>query len=198
MQIQPVTRDIADSLGMKNDEGAIVAEPQAGSPAAKAGIKAGDVIIKVNGEAIKDARMLSRKVSSLAPGANAKFDIIRDGKDQQLTLVIGEMPKDRHAEATGEQPATPALGLALAPADKVNGAGDQGVVVTKVDPDGPAAERGFKVGDVILDVGGAKVGNPADVQKAVADARTGGKKSVLMRIKSGDQTRFVAVPVGTA
>jgi serine protease Do len=71
-------------------------------------------------------------------------------------------------------------------------------VVTKVDPDGPAAERGFKVGDVILDVSGAKVGNPADVRKAVADARTGGKKSVLMRIKSGDQTRFVAVPVGTA
>jgi serine protease Do len=197
VQIQPVTRDIADSLGMKNDEGAIVAEPQAGSPAAKAGIKAGDVIVKVNGEAIKDARMLARKVSSLAPGANAKLDVIRDGKEQQITLVIGDMPKDRRAEATGEQPATPALGLALAPADKANGSGE-GVVVTKVDPDGPAAERGFKVGDVILDVGGAKVGNPADVTKAVADARTGGKKSVLMRVKSGEQTRFVAVPVGTA
>jgi serine protease Do len=107
------------------------------------------------------------------------------------------MPKDRRAEVTGEQPATPALGLALAPADKANGSGE-GVVVTKVDPDGPAAERGFKVGDVILDVGGAKVGNPADVSKAVADARSGGKKSVLMRVKSGEQTRFVAVPVGTA
>ncbi len=200
VQIQPVTRDIADSLGMKNDEGAIVAEPQAGSPAAKAGIKAGDVIVKVNGEAIKDARMLSRRVSSLAPGANAKLDIIRDGKEQQVSLTIGDMPKDRRAEATGgeQEPATPALGLALAPADKVNGAGGQGVVVTKVDPNGPAAERGFKVGDVILDVGGSKVGNPADVSKAVADARSGGKKSVLMRIKSGDQTRFVAVPVGTA
>ena len=201
VQIQPVTREIADSLGMKNDEGAIVAEPQAGSPAAKAGIRAGDVIVKVNGDAIKDARMLARRVSSLAPGANAKLDVIRDGKEQQVTLVIGDMPQGRRAEATGDERepnAAPALGLALAPADKVSGAGEQGVVVTKVDPDGPAAERGFKVGDVILDVGGSKVGNPTAVRKAIADARTGGKKTILMRIKSGEQTRFVAVPVGTA
>jgi serine protease Do len=201
VQIQPVTREIADSLGMKNDEGAIVAEPQAGSPASKAGIKAGDVIVKVNGDAIKDARMLARRVSSLAPGTNAKLDVIRDGKEQQITLVIGDMPQGRRAEATGDErepKAAPALGLALAPADKVSGAGEQGVVVTKVDPEGPAAERGFKVGDVILDVAGSKVGNPTEVRKAIADARSGGKKTILMRIKSGDQTRFVAVPVGTA
>jgi serine protease Do len=201
VQIQPVTREIADSLGMKNDEGAIVAEPQAGSPASKAGIKAGDVIVKVNGDAIKDARMLARRVSSLAPGENAKLGVIRDGKEQQITLVIGDMPQGRRAEATGDERepnAAPALGLALAPADKASGTGEQGVVVTKVDPEGPAAERGFKVGDVILDVGGSKVGNPNEVRKAIADARSGGKKTILMRIKSGDQTRFVAVPVGTA
>jgi len=200
VQIQPVTRDIADSLGMKNAEGAIVAEPQANSPAAKAGIKAGDVIVRVNGETIKDARMLARKVSALAPGSKANLDVIRDGKEQQVALTIGDMPRGRLASAAGseQEPAAPALGLTLAPADRVSGAGEEGVVVTNVDPDGPAAERGFKVGDVILDVGGSKVGNPQDVRKAVADARSNGKKTILMRIKSGDQTRFVAIPVGTA
>src|SRR6185436_1636251 len=77
VQIQPVTRDIADSLGLKNAEGALVAEPQADGPAAKAGIKSGDVITKVNGDAIKDARTLARRISSLAPGASVKLGVVR-------------------------------------------------------------------------------------------------------------------------
>ena len=205
VQIQPVTKDIADSLGMKTAEGALVAEPQAGSPAAKAGIKSGDVITKVNASPIKDARTLARQISSLSPGTSVKLTIMRDGKEDQVSLTLGELPNERQAKADTksedrEVPGTglPALGLTLAPADKTAGAGNEGVVVLRVDSDGPAAERGFKTGDVILDVGGSKVGSPADVRKALGEAKTSGKRTVLMRIKSGEVTRFVALPLGNA
>ena len=92
----------------------------------------------------------------------------------------------------------PKLGLSLAPGNQVAGSSGEGVVVTQVDPDGPAAERGFKTGDVILDVGGATVSTPNDVKKALADAKGAGKKTVLMRVKSEGGTRFVALPIGTA
>ncbi len=201
VQIQPVTRDIADSLGLKNAEGALVAEPQPGSPAAKAGIKSGDVIVKVNADEVKDARNLARRISSLTPGTSVKLTIIRQGKESHLTMTLGELPNERQAKAdtSSEQrevPGTglPVLGLTLSPAK----GGGEGVVVTKVESDGPAAERGFKTGDIILDIGGARVSSPADVRKALGDAKTAGKRTVLMRVKSGEATRFVALPLGNA
>ena len=90
------------------------------------------------------------------------------------------------------------LGLSVAPASEVSGAGAQGVVVTAVDPDGPAAELGFQTGTVILDVGGKSVANAGDVRNALADAKAQGKHEVLMRVKMGDATRFVALPLGNA
>jgi serine protease Do len=88
------------------------------------------------------------------------------------------------------------LGLTLAPAGRVAGAGGEGVVVTGVESDGVAADHGFTTGDVILDVAGKSVSTPSDVRKTIASARTDGKRTVLMRVKSGDNTRFVALPVG--
>jgi serine protease Do len=199
VQIQPVTADIADSLGMKNSRGALVAEPQSGSPADKAGIKSGDVIVSVNGEAVEDARNLARRISSLSPGTSVRLGIIRSGREDTLTLTLGELPRERQARAEveehQEQSSTdvPRLGLSLAPAK--NGA--EGVVVTSVDPNGNAGDR-FKNGDVILDVNGKQVSSPADVRKAVSDAHAGGKRTVLMRVKSGQATRFVAVPIDNA
>jgi len=205
VQIQPVTKDIADSLGLKTAEGALVAEPQAGSPAAKAGIKSGDVIVKVNATEVKNARMLARQISSIAPGTSIKLTYIRNGKENEVSLTLGELPstKEARADTRGEHdqsPAAgvPALGLTLAPADKTAGAGSEGVVVTDVDSDGPAAERGFKTGDVILDVGGNAVSSPSDVRKALAEAKTSGKHTILMRVKSAEGTRFVALPLGNA
>jgi serine protease Do len=90
----------------------------------------------------------------------------------------------------------PRLGLILAPADEVAGSGAKGVVVTAVDPDGPAAERGVQTGDVILDVGGKSVGNASDVREAIAEAKSQGKHDVLMRVKTADAMRFVALPLG--
>ena len=187
---------------MKKAEGAMVDEPQDGSPAAKAGIEAGDVITAVNGTPVKDARDLARNISMMAPGSSVKLDILHKGETKTLTLTLGEMPNDQQAKAdTGsEQPTggVPHLGLSVAPASEVSGAGAQGVVVTAVDPDGPAAEQGLQTGDVILDVGGKAVANAGDVRKALVDAKAQGKHQVLMRVKMGDATRFVALPLGDA
>ena len=92
----------------------------------------------------------------------------------------------------------PHLGLQVAPASEVAGSGDKGVVVTAVDPDGPAAEQGFQTGNVILDVGGKAVANVGDIRQALTDAKSQGKHQVLMRVKMGDATRFVALPLGNA
>ena len=202
VQIQPVTASIADSLGMKKAEGAMVDEPQAGSPAAKAGIASGDVITAVNGAPVKDARDLARTIGTMAPDATVKVDLIRGGQAKTISLTLGEMPGQQQAKAdTGSAEPTsgvPHLGLSVAPASEVSGAGGQGVVVTAVDPDGPAAEQGFQTGTVILDVGGKAVANAGDVRKALVDAKAQGKHQVLMRVKQGDATHFVALPLGDA
>src|SRR4051794_19038516 len=202
VQIQPVNADIADSLGLKKAEGALVAEPQPDGPAVKAGIQSGDVIVSVNGTEVKDARDLAKKISSLPPGSNVKLGVVSKGAEKTVNVVLGELPREqRQARATSgdnDNSGTdvPRLGLSLAPAGKVAGAGSEGVVVTQVDPDGPAASQGFRTGDVILDVAGKRVASPDEVRKAFADARSGGKRTILLRVKSGENTRFLAVPLG--
>jgi serine protease Do len=201
VRIQAVTPEIADSVGMKTAEGAIVDEPEAGSPAAKAGISAGDIITAVNGKDVKDSRDLARQIASIAPGTTVTLAMLHNSANKTVSLTIGELSEQRQASAD-EYGTTDNgmshLGLALAPARDVDGAGDRGVAVTEVDPDGPAAEHGIKQGDVILDVAGKAVSSTADVRQQIADLRKEGKHSVLMRVKSGDGTRFVALPLGNA
>ena len=202
VQIQPVTQDIADSLGLKKAEGALVAEPQKDSPAVKAGIEAGDVITAVDGKPVKDARDLAKKIGALPPKASVKLAVLHKGSEKTVTLTLGEMPAVKEARAEANVPSDSGavdlakLGLTLAPAARVAGSGSEGVVVTGVDSSGVAAERGFSTGDVILEVAGKSVSTPADVREVVASARTEGKRSVLVRVKKGDNARFVALPVG--
>jgi serine protease Do len=202
VQIQTVTPDIADSLGLKKAEGALVAEPQAGSPAAKAGIKAGDVITQVNGKAVKDSRDLAKTIGAMAPGTKIDLVVLQGGSEKSMSLTLGELPNQKEAknEPSNDNGSATAdigkLGLTLAPASRVNGAGDQGVVVTNVDGSGVAAEHGFSTGDVILEISGKQVSSPGDVRNAIGVARKDGRKNVLMRVKSGDNTRFVALPIG--
>ncbi|MBR1202416.1 MULTISPECIES: Do family serine endopeptidase [unclassified Bradyrhizobium] len=205
VQIQPVTSDIADSLGMKKAEGALVAEPQANGPAAKAGIESGDVITAVNGEPVKDARELARTIGGLAPGNAVKLNVLHKGQDKTVNLTLGQLPNNLEAKADTDNNGdkgnssrgtdVPKLGLTVAPANSVAGAGKEGVVVTEVDPKSAAAERGFKEGDVILEVAGKSVGTAGEVRDAITAARNDNKNSVLMRVKSGGSSRFVAVPL---
>ena len=204
VQIQPVTADIADSLGMKKAEGALVAEPQANGPAAKAGIESGDVITAVNGEPVKDAKELARTIGGLAPGNAVKLNVLHKGQDKVINLTLGQLPNQVEAKAdldndkggkSSRGTDVPRLGMTVAPANSVAGAGKEGVVVTEVDPKSAAAERGFKEGDVILEVGGKNVASADDVRDAISAARTDNKNSVLMRVKSGGSSRFVAVPL---
>jgi serine protease Do len=204
VQIQPVTADIADSLGLKKAEGALVAEPQANGPAAKAGIESGDVITSVNGEAVKDARELARTIGGIAPGTAVKLNVLHKGQEKTIDLTLGKLPNTVEAKADNDNSDNsaptrgtdvPKLGLTVAPANSVAGAGKDGVVITEVDPKSAAAERGFKEGDVILEVAGKSVASAGDVREAITAAHNDNKNSVLMRVKSGGQSRFVAVPL---
>jgi serine protease Do len=202
VQIQTVTPDIADSLGLKKAEGALVAEPQANSPAAKAGIKAGDVITMVDGKPVKDSRDLAKTIGAMAPGTKVGLTVIQNGSEKSISLTLGQLPNEKEAKNTSNDDNSNAaadigkLGLTLAPATRVQGAGDHGVVVTGVDTSGVAAEHGFSTGDVILEVSGKTVSTPGDVRNAIGVAHKDGRKNVLMRVKSGDNTRFVALPIG--
>ncbi len=116
-------------------------------------------------------------------------------------MTLGELPNNKEARADTITPDNSTadlakLGLTLAPAARVAGAGSQGVVVTGIDSSGVAADHGFSTGDVILEVAGKSVSTPSDVRSVIASARTEGKRTVLLRVKSGDNTRFVALPVG--
>src|SRR5271156_5160852 len=102
VQIQPVTQDIADSLGLKKTEGALVSEPQANGPAAKAGIESGDVITSVNGEAVKDARELARTIGSLAPGDAVRLSVLHKGQDKAVNLTLGQLPNTQEAKADND------------------------------------------------------------------------------------------------
>jgi serine protease Do len=201
VQIQPVTPDIADGLGLKKAAGALVSEPQPNSPAAKAGIESGDVITAVDGNSVADARELARRIGTMAPGTSVKVSLVRQGQEKTVTLTLGTLPNEHQASNQDGQHAgvdndMPKLGLTLA-AGKA-GAEGTGVVVTAVDPSGVAADHGFQVGDVILDVGGKSVTSPAEVRKQLADARREGKHALLFRVKSGEGTHFVALPLGNA
>jgi serine protease Do len=202
VQIQPVTSDIADGLGLKKAAGAMVDEPQSGSPAARAGIKSGDVITAVNGAQVKDARELARTIGMMAPDTSIKLDVVRNGEPRSITATLAQVPNEQQAKTDNDsaQPTggVPHLGLQVAPAREVSGAGDDGVVVTAVEPDGPAAEQGFRSGNIILEVGGKPVANAGDVRKALSEAKSQGKRQVLVRAKMGDATRFVALPLGNA
>jgi serine protease Do len=198
VQVQPVTEDIANSLGLGKAEGALVDELQPDGPASTAGIKPGDVIQSVTGEEVRDARDLAKKIAGIEPGQTTTLGVFRDGSPNTITLTVARMP-DR--TATEKKPSreprtsTASFGLQLAPAATVRGDGTHGVVVTDIDPDGAAAERGVRAGDVILDVAGKAVDNPLELRDAIAEARSAGKQAVLMRIKSGESARYIAVPL---
>ena len=160
------------------------------------------MITAVNGTQVKDARELARTIGMMAPDSSVKLEIVRNGEPRSITVTLAQAPNEQQASA-GRDSAKPTsgvphLGLQLAPAGEVSGAGEKGVVVTAVEPDGPAAEQGFQAGNVILEVGGKPVASAGDERNALSEVKSQGKRQVLMRVKMRDATRFVALPLGNA
>lgn len=193
VQIQQVTPEIADSLGLKSAAGALVSQVQPNTPAVAAGLKSGDVITAVNGAKIDTAHELSRKIAAFGPEANVALSVLRNGAEQTINLKLGKLPDEKIAKAnvSPDKAAKTSLskyGFSLAPAPDADGA-----VVADLDPDGAAAQKGLRPGDVILDVAGKPVTGPADVVKALDDAKKDGRRAVLLRVKTGDNTHFLAL-----
>ena len=197
VNIQPVTAEMADSLGMKSAGGAIVDEAMPGTPAAEAGLKAGDVITKLNGKEIKDAADLTMRIGSFKPNDKVELTYLRNGDEKTAQITLADQKNEKVAKADSSQSQTEQgaqLGIQIAPAKDVAGAGDKGVAIVGVDPNGTAAEQGLTTGNVILDVSGKPVSSPEDVKSGIASAKSQGKKAVMMRIQTADGARFVAVP----
>jgi serine protease Do len=200
VQIQPVTQDIADSLGLKDASGALVVAPQEGSPGQKAGIKQGDIIQAVNGQPIKDARDLARRIAAFGPNTKVDIDLWRDGKQQTLPVNLTNMATDEAAQADSAQPeedtapaseqALTSLGITVAPSED-----GSGLAVTDVDPDSEAAARGLKNGEKILSVNNKKVESAADVGKVLDQAKKDGRTRALFQVEANGSSRFVALPI---
>ncbi len=193
VQIQLVSQDIADSLGLKDAKGALVAGVEKDSPAGSAGVKSGDVITALDGETVPDPHELARRIASMGPKTTVSITLVRDGAPKTVDVTVGTMPPDKAEKADiapgGDATELAKLGLTL----RAN-RGDSGVVVAGVDPDSPAADEGLKRGDVILEVRGKAVSQPSDVAEEIDAAKSDGKRSVLFRVKSDDGERFLALP----
>ncbi|KTQ85330.1 serine protease [Aureimonas ureilytica] len=197
VQIAPVTKDIAEALGLANTHGAIVTLPDNETPATKAGIRTGDVITAVNGETVASPRELARRVAEFKPGASIDVTVWRDNAAKQIKVQLGNLASLDEASNTsgsGGVPVNPSslrgYGLTLTPSDD-----GQGVVVTEVDPDSEAASRGVSAGDTIVAVNGTQVKSQRDVETAIKSASTSGRKAALFQLRNGDQNRFVALPI---
>ncbi|MFN0116256.1 MAG: Do family serine endopeptidase [Paracoccaceae bacterium] len=209
VMIQPVDKGVAEALGLAEPKGAIVASVGDGSPAAGAGVKAGDIIVAVNGVATETPKSVSRAIADLAPGDKATLTLWRDGKTEDLAFAVGSLNSDQVASAdTGEAKPDPSsdvavkdLGLTV---QTVSGdqaqaeglpEGTAGVMVTAVE--GPAADKGIAMGDVILSVNRKPVTSAADLAKMI-DQVKGERPSVLFLIERQGQQQFIAVPFKTA
>ncbi|MCW0979960.1 Do family serine endopeptidase [Agrobacterium sp. BT-220-3] len=201
VQIQPVSKDIAESLGLSEASGALVVSPQAGSPGDKAGIKQGDIITAVNGEPVKDARDLSRRIGGMAPNAKVEISLWRGGKSQSVTVTLGDLASDDASKATptqnddkGSQSSSEkvlsSLGLTVSPADDGNG-----LAITDVDPDSDAAARGLKTGEKITSVNNQQVASAADIEKILEQAKKDGRSKALFQIQTDDGSRFIALDI---
>ncbi|HWD29260.1 MAG TPA: DegQ family serine endoprotease [Rhizomicrobium sp.] len=214
VNIQSLTPEIASSLGIANPKGAIIAEVVAGGPAAQAGFQQGDVVLALNGRAVEDSADLTRHIATLPAGATATFSIMRNGAQKNVTAKIGSRPDQRVASNdngdndgaqmsnNGAQQQAMGLGLAAVTPEarrsfNIDAAID-GVLVTRVDPNSDAGDKGIQPGDVVLSVANKPVHNPHDMVALVAAARSSGHKSVLLLVATQGGTRFVAVDIGQA
>jgi serine protease Do len=195
--IQDVNRDIADSVGLKSARGALVTEPSAGGPADKAGIKSGDVIVKVDGDEIQDALDLSRTIAAKDPGTAVKIDLWRSGKEESVEVTLDTL--DDTKVAAVEEPAQPETPAAPAPSSVgitvVPNSGGEGLLIQDIDAASIAAEKGFQVGDAILEVDNQKVATADEFEKALSSVKDSGRGTALIKAQRDGNSRFIGLPL---
>jgi serine protease Do len=198
VSLQPLTPELATSFGAKDTKGALIADVSADSPAARAGLKSGDVITEFNGKKIDDPSALARAVGLAKPGEMSKVRVWRDRQEKTVDLKLGELPAERTAAAATRgvgdadasklgvtvQSVTPEIARQLDLKDP------SGVVVTRVDPEGAAGEAGMQRGDVIVEIDRKPVKSVDDFEKLTASA---GGKQVLMRVQRGGNAIYIAM-----
>ncbi len=199
VQIQEVTEDLAKSLGLEQKRGALVSSVVKNSPAERAGIETGDVILKFDGKDVKHMRRLPLIVADTASGKNVKVEVWRNKAAKQLNAKIGDSPNEPAlAQRDDENANTGELGLSLASITEESrrryrlADGTEGALVVSVRPNSPAAEKGLRPGDVITRVGSKQVKDPEDVINAVVDSRKS-TKTVLLLVQRGENRQFVAL-----
>jgi serine protease Do len=194
---QNVTAEMAELLSLKNATGVLVADVKQGSPADKAGLKVHDVILEMNGKKVESYDVFRNEVAAMRPGSSVRLNGLRDGKPLDLTITLGERPGTvAQAQKPAEEPEQ-SVGLQVQNltkelADQLGYQPGEGVVVTAVQPGGPAAEQGIQRGDLILSVNNRNVTNVKEFGDAMKQAKKGGK--ALFLIKREDASQFVVVP----
>jgi len=212
--IQDITPEIAESLGLDNENGALVSSVHPDGPAQAGGVMAGDVVISFDGKDISDMRSLPRIVAETAINKEVDVVVIRNGKKKTLKITLGELEQAEEAGLFGQAPKTDgasphsfaSLGFTVAPLtekmrkdfnvpEEVNGKSITGVVVTEVIDGSPAAERGMTPGDVIRRIGQRQIMGVNDLIDGVKEVKDANKSSFLLLVRRGDRERFVAIPV---
>jgi Do/DeqQ family serine protease len=198
--VQPVTSDLAASLGLADTRGAIVSGVESGSAADRAGLKRGDVITTFNGQAVSDSNALRNRVAEARPGSSASVGIVRDGSERTLTVALDEAAANRRPGGGSSDSADPAdqaaLGIAVAPLTSETAARAgirrdlQGLLVQNVSPDGRAADAGIRAGDVIVEANRQPV---TTVDQLRAAARSATDRPLLLLVHREGRDLFVTV-----
>ena len=200
--IQDVSRDIADSVGLKAPQGALVTEPADGGPGQAAGIKSGDIITKVDGKDISNALALSRTIAGKGPGTEVELTLWRNGKEEALKVTLGKLDEattatqEEQAPAQPEEPAAPtpsSVGVTLVP-----NADGEGLLIQDIDPSSVAAEKGFAVGDAILEVDNKAVATAGEFEDAIKAVQDSGRSTALIKAERAGQVRYLGLPLETA
>ena len=195
--IQDITKELAEQFHLPDTNGALVSQVNKDSPAEKAGLKIGDVIVRVNGKKLNDTRQLRNLVAATAPGSSVRIDVIRDGKEKNFSATIGKMTAE--AVAVSEPSGTAKdqlakLGLnvqALTPelVKQYDLQGEHGVLITNVEPGSPASMANLQAGDLIVEANRQPVTNIGELQDALGKA----PEQVLLLVKRGGSSLFVVI-----
>jgi len=196
IMIQQLTKELADSFGLEPGQGILIAQVTADSPAEKAGLQQGDIIVSYRGEAVTDVGSFRNQVSLTMPGSTQQIAVLRDGKRMELPVIIGQLNPDKLAASQGSAKSTDEIGLTVQTltdelASQLGARAGEGVVVTEVRPGSIAASAGIEAGTLILQVNQQAVSTAAEFAQAVRES--GDKKRVLLLLRKDDMQRYVAL-----